>query len=125
MWRLSVLDFKYIVKSLPFIAIVMVGLIFILIALSEIGNLFGTATLPVTWKMLNGGSAFTVSINICTFLYAGMLVHRAKIARANHLVDVTPIPNWTLLGSKFLAIVKMQIVLLFVIMLSGNDLSNL
>lgn len=119
MWRLSVLDFKYIVKSLPFIAIVMVGLIFILIALSEIGNLFGTATLPVTWKMLNGGSAFTVSINICTFLYAGMLVHRAKIARANHLVDVTPIPNWTLLGSKFLAIVKMQIVLLFVIMLSG------
>ena len=48
-----------------------------------------------------------------------MLVHRAKIARTNHLVDATPIPNWTLLLSKFIALVKMQLVLLSVIMVSG------
>ena len=97
----------------------MVGLIIILIALSEVGNLFGTSTLPLTWKMLNGGASFTIAINICTFLYAGMLVHRGKIANMNHLVDVTPAPNWVLFISKFIALIKMQMVLLGVIMLSG------
>lgn len=118
-WKLSSIDFKYIVKSWPFLSIVLVGLIIILIALSEVGNLFGTATLPVTWKMLSGGGAFTIAINISTFLYAGMLVHRGKMANMNHLVDVTPIPNWTLFMSKFMALIKMQIVLLAVILVSG------
>lgn len=118
-WKLSNIDFKYIVKSWPFICIVLVGLIIILIALSEVGNLFGTSTLPVTWKMLSGGSAFVIAINLCTFLYAGMLVHRAKIANMNHLVDVTPVPNWVLFISKLIALLKMQLVLLAVIMVSG------
>ncbi|NVJ88589.1 MAG: hypothetical protein HWD82_04030 [Flavobacteriaceae bacterium] len=119
LWQLSVTDFKYIIKSWPFISIVLVGLVLMVVGLSEIGNLFGTPTLPVTWKMLNIGGVFSLSINICTFLYAGMLVHRAKIARVNHLIDATPIPNWTLLFSKFLALIKMQLVLLAVVMISG------
>ncbi|WP_298883473.1 M1 family aminopeptidase [uncultured Polaribacter sp.] len=118
-WKLSNIDFKYIVKSWAFISIVLVGVVLIIVGLSEIGNLFGTATLPVTWKMLSTGGVFAASINICTFLYAGMLVHRAKIAKVNHLVDATPIPNWTLLFSKVIALIKMQLVLLAVIMVSG------
>ncbi|WP_298778580.1 M1 family aminopeptidase [uncultured Polaribacter sp.] len=118
-WKLSNIDFKYIVKSWAFISIVLVGLVLMIVTLSEVGNIFGTPTLPVTWKMLNVGNVFSLSINICTFLYAGMLVHRAKIARANHIIDVTPIPNWTLLFSKVIALIKMQIVLLAVIMISG------
>lgn len=109
MWKLSNIDFKYIVKSWPFISIVLVGLVLMLVGLSEIGNIFGTATLPVTWKMLNIAGVFSVSINICTFLYAGMLVNRAKIARVNHLVDATAIPNWTLLFSKVIALVKCKL----------------
>lgn len=119
MWRLSHLDFKYIVRSWAFIAIVLVGLALMVVGLSEIGNIFGTATLPVTWKMLSIGGVFTAAINICTFLYAGMLISSAKISRVNHLVDVTPIPNWTLLFSKVIALIKMQLVLLGVIMLAG------
>lgn len=118
-WRISNVDFKYILKSWPFISIVVVGLIIMIISLSEVGNLFGTATLPMTWKMLSNGSAFSISIMISTFLYAGMLVHRAKIENVNQLLDTTPIPNWTLLLSKFIALLKMQFVLLTVIMLSG------
>ena len=118
-WKLSTIDFKYIVKSWAFISIVLVGLVLMFVGLSEIGNIFGTPTLPVTWKMLNVGNIFAISINICTFLYAGMLVHRAKTDRINHLVDTTPIPNWTLLLSKVIALIKMQFVLLAVIMVSG------
>ncbi|GGG87819.1 hypothetical protein GCM10011416_00020 [Polaribacter pacificus] len=120
MWRLSNLDFKYIITSWPFISIVLVGFIFIVLTASVIGEVFGTNTYPVTWQMLLvPGNSFALFINILTFLYAGMLIHRAGIARANHLIDVTPIPNWTLLGSKFIALLKMQMVLLLVIMIGG------
>ncbi|ARV06184.1 hypothetical protein BTO04_05470 [Polaribacter sp. SA4-10] len=119
-WKLSNIDFKYIFKSWPFISIVLVGLIFILISATALGEVFGTKTYPMTWQMLLiPGNFFSLFINICTFLYAGMLVHRAKIARINHLVDATPLPNWTLLLSKFIALLKMQVVLLFVILVGG------
>lgn len=120
MWRLSNVDFKYIVKSWPFISILLVGLMFILIIAVSIGELFGTKTYPVTWQVLAvTGGTFSLFINLLTFLYAGMLVHRSSIAGANHLIDVTPIPNWTLLGSKFIALVKMQVLLLAVVLLGG------
>ncbi len=119
-WSLSNLDFKYIVRSWPFISIMLVGLIFILITATVLGELFGTTTYPVTWQiLLVPGNSFALFINILTFLYAGMLVHRANIAKVDNLLDVTPIPNWTLLLSKLVALFKMQIVLLFVIMIGG------
>ena len=120
MWNLSNIDFKYIVKSLPFICILIVGLLMLVGTLFSSGEIFGTDTLPVTWQMLGGGNVFSILVlNVCTFLYAGMLVQRARTAKINHLVDSTPIPNWTLLFSKLIALLKMQVVLLAVIMVSG------
>jgi ABC-2 type transport system permease protein len=119
-WRLSNIDLKYIIKSWPFISIVLVGLIFILISATALGEVFGTKTLPVTWQMLLiPGNSFSLFINILTFLYAGLLVHRGKMDNMNHLMDVTPIPNWSLLLSKLMALLKMQALLLLVIMVGG------
>jgi len=118
-WKLSNTDFKYIVKSWPFISIVLVGLIIVLIALSDFSNPFATPTYPKTWRMLQGGGAFVIAINICTFLYAGMLVNRSKTAKMSGIVDVTPVPNWTLFLSNFVAIIKMQLLLLSVVMIAG------
>ncbi|SDS15454.1 ABC-2 type transport system permease protein [Polaribacter sp. KT25b] len=120
MWRLSNLDFKYIFTSLPFICILVVGILLLVGTLFTVGEIFGTKTLPVTWQMLGGGNIFSaLIINLCTFLYAGILVQRANTAKISHLVDSTPIPNWTLLFSKLIALLKMQLVLLAVIMVSG------
>ena len=119
-WSLSNLDFKFIVKNWVFISILVVGLMFILIAATTAGAIFGTETYPVTWQMLLiPGGTFGLFINLVTFLFAGMLIHRGATARMSHLIDATPIPNWVLLGSKFIAIIKMQIVLLLVIMIAG------
>ncbi len=118
-WKISNVEFKYIAKSWPFISIVLVGLIIVLVVLAEVGNPTGTSSYPRTWRMLQGGGAFVFAINICTFLYAGMLVNRSKTANINGLEDVTPIPNWSLFLSKFIAIVKMQMLLLSVIMVAG------
>ncbi|MFY9242134.1 MAG: M1 family aminopeptidase [Polaribacter sp.] len=120
MWRLSNIDFKYILKSIPFICILIVGLLMLMITLFSAGEIFGTDTLPVTWQMLTAGGVFSfLVINICTFLYAGILIQRAETAKINHLVDSTPVPNWTFLFSKLIALLKMQIVLLAVIMIAG------
>ena len=119
LWKLSSIDFLFIVKSWPFICIVLVGLLINLIGLSELGNVFGTSTLPRTWRMLQAGSTFTLAINICTFLYAGILIHRSRIANINQLIDVSPIKNWVLFGSKFLAIFKMQLALSSLIIITG------
>jgi ABC-2 type transport system permease protein len=108
-WSLSNVDFKFIVKNWVFISIVIVGMLFILITSLSAGQFFGTETYPVTWQMLQiPGTTFSLFINLLTFLFAGILIHRSATARMNHLIDVTPTPNWVLLFSKFIAIVKMQ-----------------
>ncbi|MFK8060636.1 MAG: ABC transporter permease, partial [Polaribacter sp.] len=120
MWRLSKIDFKYIFKSLPFICILIVGILALIGTLFSSGEIFGTNTYPVTWQMLGGGNVFSLLVlNVCTFLYAGLLVQRARTAKMSHLLDSTPVPNWTLLFSKLIALLKMQLVLLAVIMISG------
>jgi ABC-2 type transport system permease protein len=119
-WSLSNLDFRFIVKNWVFISIMVVGLLFIILTASVAGEIFGTNTYPVTWQMLLiPGSTFGLFINIVTFLFAGILIHRGATTRMNHLIDSTPVPNWVLLTSKFIALVKMQLVLLMVIMVAG------
>ncbi len=86
-WKLSNIDFKYIVTSLPFISILLVGLIFILLTALSAGELFGTKTYPTDMaNVISARRSFSLFINLMTFLYAGMLVHRGKIAGANHLL---------------------------------------
>ncbi|MGK0413653.1 MAG: ABC-2 type transport system permease protein [Polaribacter sp.] len=120
MWKLSNIDFKFIFKSLPFISILVVGILLLVGSLFTVGEISGTKTLPVTWLMLLGGNVFSsLIINLCTFLYAGILVQKASTANMNYLVDSTPIPNWTLMFSKLVALLKMQIILLTVIMVAG------
>ncbi|HEU4497230.1 MAG TPA: M1 family aminopeptidase, partial [Flavobacterium sp.] len=120
MWHLSRIDFKFIVKNWSFIAITIVGLSFLLLMSVNSGVMYGTKTYPVTWQMLGlSGRYFQMFINILTFLFAGILIHRGAVSRMGHLIDVTPVPNWVLLLSKFIAVVKMQVVLLMLIVVAG------
>ena len=119
LWNLSKIDFKYILRNWSFISIVILALLFNLIGLSELGDVFGTPTYPRTWKMLEAGLTFTLFINVSTFLFTANLLHRSRTSNINQLIDTTPTPNWIFLGSKFLAIVKMQLLLLSLIMISG------
>ncbi len=119
LWRLSVVDLKYIVQSWPFILLNLFGLIMLLETHVKSGVVRGTGMLPVTWKMLRYNEEFQFSIIMCTFLYTGMLIQRARATNFLQLTDISPVPNWTLLGSKFLAILKMHVILLLIIMMAG------
>ncbi len=119
-FSLSRYDFSYVVRNWSFITISFVGLLVLILMSATAGAIFGTSTYPVTWQMLSlPGTFFSFFINLLTFLFAGMLIHRADLARMKHLVDVTPIRNWVLLFSKLIAILKMQICLLLLIVIAG------
>ena len=119
-WDISNIDLFYIIKGWPFIIIAIIGVLISLVTITVSGDIYGTDTLPVTWQMLElPGSFFGLFINLLTFLYSGILIHRSRTYNTDQLIHVTAVPNWALLFSKFFAIVKMQMILLSTIILVG------
>ena len=119
-WYLAQADFKYIVKHPPFVLLIIAGFLTVIFMVSKGMMRWDTSSLPLTRIMLDLPlNLFSVVIDIITFLYAGLLIHRGRMAFSNQLIDTTPTPNWVLFFSKFLAIVKVQIVLLSVILVGG------
>ena len=119
-WRLSDIDFKHIVTSWSFICILLGGFLAIFFQQVEMGPAYGFKLLPVTWKMLHiPNFIYSGLVNLVTFLFAGMLIHRAPMARMNQLVDISPLPNWVFLLSKIVALLKIQVLLLSFIILAG------
>ncbi|NOT35802.1 MAG: hypothetical protein HOP11_00320 [Saprospiraceae bacterium] len=120
LWKLAFTDFMFITRSGAFMSIVIIGVLFIAAILLQINPQTEAKTLPVTWVIL-GFPVFFFSflIQVLTFLYAGILIHRADHSRFSGLISATAVPNWVLLFSRFLALVKMQILLLSVIVVTG------
>ncbi|MEP0986506.1 M1 family aminopeptidase [Ekhidna sp.] len=119
MWKLSNLDLKFILKSWPFVALTLFGVLMIIVEHSQAGVVRGTGMLPVTWKMISYSEAFQFAMIVCTFLYSGLMIQLAKSTEMQPLVDTTPAHNWVLLGSRFIALIKMQFVMLLMVMISG------
>lgn len=119
-WSISSFEFRLITRNWIFITIAAILVLFVLISGASLGQeLFGTRTYPVTWKVLDLlGGTFDFFITILIFLFSGYLIQLATNSRMNNLVDSTPIPNWTLLLSKALALLRMTIVILFLGMIS-------
>lgn len=119
-WSISNTDLLYIIKGWPFIIISIIGVLISLLTITISGEIFGTDTLPVTWQMLElPGTFFGLFINLLTFLYTGILLHRSRTYNVDQLLHVTPIPNWALLLSTLFSVVKMQAILLSTIMIVG------
>lgn len=119
-WSISNTDLQYIIKSWPFIIITIMGVLISLVTISIGGEIYGTDTLPVTWQMLElPGTFFSLFINLLTFLYSGILIHRSRTYNVDQLVHATPTPSWAILFSKFLALLQMQAILLSTIIVVG------
>ena len=120
-FSLSKIDFRYIVRSPIFWILIGLGLLFTVIASYTLGKeIFGTSTYPVTWKVLELlNDNIDVFTDIIVYLFAGVLLNLGINHRMNLLVDATPTPNWTLFLSKFIALVKMTILLFITSIICG------
>jgi ABC-2 type transport system permease protein len=123
MLNLSAIDFRFIVKTWHFHALLLFGVLALVFAMSRVTNRADVTYVPLTRLMLSVPMHFfSIVIMLLTFVYAGMLVHRSRITKSNQLIDTTATSNWVLLGSKLLALLQVQLLLLLVMMLCGIGL---
>ena len=123
---LTKLEFRGIVRSVYFAAIVGAGVIFVLTIGWQVGKMYDTNTYPVTNEMvgvLSGNFALFVLI-IITY-YAGELVWRERDAGVAQITDALPVPNWVPFLSKLTALGLVQVVLLAVVLACGVLLQTL
>jgi len=119
-WNLSHSDFKFVVKNWVFIIMMIFAVLMVVTVTSVSGQIYGTETYPVTWKMLSSmGSIYSFFLTLIIYLFSGMLVQRASTARMDLLVDATATPNWTILLSKVIAMIKVTVLVLSISMLTG------
>lgn len=118
--RLTRLEFKGIVQSVYFVAIVTAGVLFLFVAGAEAGKRFDTHVFPVTStviQILNG--TFSLFILLIITFYSGELVWRERDNQVNQIYDALPIPNWVPFASKLSALMLVQVVLLLVVLICG------
>jgi ABC-2 type transport system permease protein len=120
MIKLVSLYFTSIVKEIPFIGIVISGLLFLMLNAMNMDSIFGTASYPTTYIVLSFiGSSFNLFFLIIVVFYTGELVWRERSVKMNLIIDALPISDFTTLIAKFLGLLLVYIVLILVLIASG------
>jgi len=123
-WRLVPhrvwLEFRETTKNIYFAVLVLAGLLFLVLASTTVGDIFGTSTWPVTFQMtgLVSGTFAGFMLVIIAF-YAGELVWRERDNRLDQIADALPTPTWLPLVSKTIALMLVPAVLQAMLMLCG------
>lgn len=112
--------FLYIVKSIFFIVLVLLGVFWFVLSSSVLGSIYGTTTYPVTYNILElGAGIFQFFLLLMIVFYSGTLIWRERDAKMDELVGSAPISNATLFLSKLFALKLLIVVMMLVIMFSG------
>jgi len=112
--------FRSIVYSYPFLALLLVGFLTVFLQQVQMSPEFGFEVLPTTASMLRIPMfIFSLTINLVTFLYVGVLAHRGQMTRMGDLVDASPTSDWTLLLARLIAIFRVQLLLLVLVLVAG------
>jgi ABC-2 type transport system permease protein len=115
-----------IIKEVPFIAMILIGMVFVFIGGQEVGRVIDTPVLPVTYlvtEMVKG--QFFLLLVIITTLYAGELVWKERNLKFDQIHDTLPTPGWLNFASQLTALTVVQAALLVVMILSGLALQAL
>src|SRR5690606_20254843 len=104
-----------IVKSIPFLVIMLFGTLNLIGSSISAKEWFGLTSFPVTYKMINiiNGSYLMFLIVIIIY-YSGVLVWKERDANIAELHDASPYPSWVPFYAKLFALIGMQAVLLLV-----------
>ncbi|NNG25806.1 M1 family aminopeptidase [Telluria aromaticivorans] len=105
-WHIFTFDAGAVFKSVPFLVMLLFGVLNMVGAASQMGEIFGTTVYPMTHLMvelLNGSFNFLLII-IVTF-YAGELIFKERQVKIADVNDAMPVPNWAPLVAKSLALV--------------------
>lgn len=104
-WAILRFDTKAVFKSVPFLVMLLFGLVNFFGSASQSNVMFGTSVYPVTTNMLSimSGSFNFMLIIIVTF-YAGELIFKERQVKIADVVDAMPVPNWVPMLAKATAL---------------------
>ena len=119
-WSVVRRSFMFVVRDVYFYAIVGASIIFLVVAASQAGQLYGTPVQPVTYQVIDqlGGQFFIFMVILITF-YAGQLVWRERDAHTQQLHDTLPLPSSLVLGAKGVALGLVCAALMLVVLVTG------
>ena len=116
---IALLELKTALLSVPFIVILLLGIVNTVGGAAFADSLFDTKIYPVTGQMLRViDSNFLLFALIIVTFYAGEIVWRERQQKTSEVVDATPVPSSALWFGKLLALYAIVIVLLTTAMLS-------
>ena len=113
-WHIFAFDATAVFRSVPFLVMLLFGVLNMVGSASQMGRMFGTDVYPMTHLMIEllEGSFNFMLLLIVTF-YAGELIFKERQARIADVVDAMPAPNWAPLVAKSLALVGVVLAFLF------------
>jgi ABC-2 type transport system permease protein len=123
-WRelisLTRLQFSETVKNVFFGVLVLAGALMDIFSAYGLDSPLATPVYPVTWRMLElGGDGFSLFVLAIIIFYSGELVWRERDAQLNQIMDALPVRRWVLFGSKLLALMLVQVLLVLMVMVCG------
>jgi ABC-type transport system involved in multi-copper enzyme maturation permease subunit len=111
---------REVVGNVYFPIIVGLCLVFVLLLGGDIGEIYGTRTYPVTYKVLETlGGTFALFVLIVIIFYSGELVWMERDRRTHQLHDAAPVPTWVPLLAKLAALTLTVALLLVACMACG------
>ncbi len=116
--RLSWFYTVSVVKEVPFIGIVISGLLLLMVNAINLGELFGTSAYPTTYSVIGliSGS-FNLFFLVIVVFYTGELVWKERSVNINLIIDTMPIPDFISLVAKFIGlfIIYLGMILLLIV----------
>lgn len=113
-------SFWRIVRNRYFAIIVGSGLLYLVLAAQTTDQLYGTATWPVTYQMVEVlGGSFGIFLLVIIALYAGELVWSERDARIAGIYDATPVGTTVVYLARLAALIGVIVVLQLVMMVAG------
>ncbi len=119
LFRLTAFYFKMVFKEIPFIAIVIAGMLLMFLNAMNINELYGTKSYPTTYTVLGLLSGFNLFFVIIAVLYSGELVWKERAVNLNLIIDTMPMPDFIQLISKFVGLLLVYLVLLAALIFCG------
>jgi len=113
-WHIFVFDAVAVFKSVPFLVMLLFGVLNMVGSSSQLHQMFGTDVYPRTYLMielLKGSYNFLLLIIV--IFYAGELIFKERQAGIADVSDAMPMPNWAPLVAKSLALVGVVLAFLF------------
>lgn len=117
--KLTFFYFKMVFKEIPFIAIVVAGMLLMFLNAINLNEIYGTSSYPTTYSVLGLLSGFNLFFVIIAVLYSGELVWKERAVNLNLIIDTIPMPDFIQLISKFLGLLLVYLVLLLTLIFCG------